>query len=404
TRRSVLAGALASAGVVGVGGRGMVARAAPPPVRNLVVVFAYGGWDATFGIGPVEDPQSPLPPGKIRRFGEIDGYVADDYPAFGRFLEAWGPQAHVVRGLSVRSVSHFAAARRAVTGSPDPSRPDVAAITGVERGGDRPVPYLVLGPHALTGTLGAHACAVGLTNQINDLTLDRPFDDADQAAIDAFLAGSDADRLGRTWGAAAQTRLGELALSRERARALIGRQLGVSGTEATLTDNVALAVEALGEGFTRAVELDANLAFDTHFSYVEQAPYLDALFVGVTDLVTRLSTTPSPDGAGRVLLDDTVVLVVSEFTRTPRLNLMGGTDHWPWAQLMVIGSGIRGGAVSGAVDTELAGVPTDLATGAPTDAGSTLRVENFLAGLLGHLGVDAGAWLVDEPLVSPFAG
>jgi hypothetical protein len=53
----------------------------------------------------------------------------------------------------------------------------------------------------------------------------------------------------------------------------------------------------------------------------------------------------------RGLLQDTVVAVLSEFGRTPRLNGRGGRDHYPnaWTNFLV-GGRIRGGQVIGATD------------------------------------------------------
>ncbi len=53
----------------------------------------------------------------------------------------------------------------------------------------------------------------------------------------------------------------------------------------------------------------------------------------------------------RGLLDNTLVLSMGEFGRTPRLNGAGGRDHWPgvWSLLMA-GGGVRGGQVIGSSD------------------------------------------------------
>ncbi len=55
----------------------------------------------------------------------------------------------------------------------------------------------------------------------------------------------------------------------------------------------------------------------------------------------------------RGTLDRTVVLCAGEFGRTPRLNALGGRDHWPNGfSLLIGGGGIRGGRVLGATDPE----------------------------------------------------
>ncbi|MCI0463730.1 MAG: DUF1501 domain-containing protein [Gemmataceae bacterium] len=53
----------------------------------------------------------------------------------------------------------------------------------------------------------------------------------------------------------------------------------------------------------------------------------------------------------RGLLDNTLVVAMGEFGRTPQLNPRGGRDHWPgcWT-ILFAGAGVRGGQVIGASD------------------------------------------------------
>jgi uncharacterized protein (DUF1501 family) len=61
----------------------------------------------------------------------------------------------------------------------------------------------------------------------------------------------------------------------------------------------------------------------------------------------------------RGLLDTTLVLVIGDFGRTPRINFSGGRDHWPRGfSVALAGCGIRGGMVIGASD-RIAGEPVD---------------------------------------------
>ena len=57
----------------------------------------------------------------------------------------------------------------------------------------------------------------------------------------------------------------------------------------------------------------------------------------------------------RGLLDETLVVVMSEMGRTPRVNGNGGRDHWTFCySVMFAGAGIRGGTVYGASDAQAA--------------------------------------------------
>jgi uncharacterized protein (DUF1501 family) len=50
------------------------------------------------------------------------------------------------------------------------------------------------------------------------------------------------------------------------------------------------------------------------------------------------------------LSNNLVVVVASDFGRTPRYNAGGGKDHWPITSAMVIGPNIPGNTVVGASD------------------------------------------------------
>jgi hypothetical protein len=57
----------------------------------------------------------------------------------------------------------------------------------------------------------------------------------------------------------------------------------------------------------------------------------------------------------RGLLEETLVVAVGEFGRTPRINATGGRDHWgPCQSALLAGGGVRGGQVYGASDRDAA--------------------------------------------------
>ena len=57
----------------------------------------------------------------------------------------------------------------------------------------------------------------------------------------------------------------------------------------------------------------------------------------------------------RGLLDETLIVVMSEMGRTPRVNPNGGRDHWTYCYGMwMAGAGIRGGSVCGESDAQAA--------------------------------------------------
>ncbi len=74
--------------------------------------------------------------------------------------------------------------------------------------------------------------------------------------------------------------------------------------------------------------------------------------VGLVPSLDRALSSLIDDLVQRGLLDETLIVVMGEFGRTPRLNTDGGRDHWPRAfSVLLAGAGIPGGQVVGASDS-----------------------------------------------------
>lgn len=91
------------------------------------------------------------------------------------------------------------------------------------------------------------------------------------------------------------------------------------------------------------------------------------------------------DLAARGMLDETLVVCLTEFGRTPRFNGRAGRDHWgPVFSLALAGGGIRGGLVHGASD-RIGGQPRD----------GLVRPEDVTATILHCLGFQPGTAFLD---------
>lgn len=80
----------------------------------------------------------------------------------------------------------------------------------------------------------------------------------------------------------------------------------------------------------------------------------------------------------RGLLETTLVLVIGDFGRTPKVNFSGGRDHWPGAfSVALAGAGIQGGAVIGETDAH-----------ASEPISRPVRIEDLGATVYEALGID----------------
>jgi hypothetical protein len=108
-----------------------------------------------------------------------------------------------------------------------------------------------------------------------------------------------------------------------------------------------------------------------------QAPEFDQALAG---LIADLSE--------RGLLDSTMVLVTSEFGRTPKINATAGRDHYPRVySLAMAGGGLKQGLVYGSSDST-ASEPED----------NPVRIEDLLTTVYHQLGINA-----DKELMAPGA-
>jgi hypothetical protein len=139
----------------------------------------------------------------------------------------------------------------------------------------------------------------------------------------------------------------------------------------------------------RLIEADVRVVtvnmFDTVFDRVTWDCHGSSPFSTLGDYADEL--LPDFDRAFGSLLDDlersgrldsTLVVAAGEFGRTPRLNAVGGRDHWPgvWS-VALAGGGVRGGQVVGSSDAH-ASTPVD----------RPVRPQDLLATIYYSLGID----------------
>ncbi len=94
-----------------------------------------------------------------------------------------------------------------------------------------------------------------------------------------------------------------------------------------------------------------SLGGATGYEMLKKEYCLPSLDQGYSALLEDLSQ--------RGMLDETLVVMLGEFGRTPKINKTTGRDHWgPCQSIVLAGGGVRGGQVYGASDN-IAAYPTD---------------------------------------------
>lgn len=121
---------------------------------------------------------------------------------------------------------------------------------------------------------------------------------------------------------------------------LLGRRLIEAGVR---------FVDVYWDGYQSRMPTNLDPYWDTHsnnFVQLKQVnlPNLDQTYTALLE-----------DLDARGLLDETLVVMMSDFGRTPRVNGAAGRDHWTYCYSVVLaGAGIKGGTVCGASDSQAA--------------------------------------------------
>jgi hypothetical protein len=108
-------------------------------------------------------------------------------------------------------------------------------------------------------------------------------------------------------------------------------------------------VDLYWDGYASRMPTQLDPYWDTHSKNFEQLrtvnlPYLDQTYAALL-----------ADLDDRGLLDETLVVMMSDMGRTPRVNGAAGRDHWTFCYSVVFaGAGVRGGTVCGASDAQAA--------------------------------------------------
>jgi hypothetical protein len=375
------------------------------PTRRFLFVVNRGGWDPLNVLTPLfGQPQIAMPvlaePATIAGLPLV---VSQSRPSVTRFFEQWGARSLVLHGLSVRSVSHEVCEFTMMTGQASGDGTDHATRLA-QLGESAALPHLVLSGPSYPGTLSSLVARSGATGQLQELISGDVQRRSDQLTpgLSAPATRIVNDFVARRTRAARDARPGprraalDAALSRSDRLQDLRYDVSFS-SDGSLGSQLDIALALLSRGLAHCVTVSPPAFWDTHTdSDNQQGPLWESLFASLNGFFEKAAATPaqSPDGApsGRTVLDDTVVVVLSEMARTPQLNADLGRDHWPWTSALVVGDGVTGGRVVGGYDQGYRGLDTKRPATTPAQLGATL---------LALAGMDPGAF---GPGVEPLLG
>jgi hypothetical protein len=159
-------------------------------------------------------------------------------------------------------------------------------------------------------------------------------------------------------------------------------------------DSLAVAQQLLAADRGAHFVQTTSIGWDDHNEIYGNLPGRATAFdTSFAALLTDLAATPGA-GAGKTLLDETLVVVYAEFGRTVgALNVQKGRDHLQRMSIVFAGGGVRGGRTIGATD-ELGEKALDYGWRADRD----VRPEDVAATIYSAMGIDYTTVRHDDPL------
>jgi uncharacterized protein (DUF1501 family) len=151
-----------------------------------------------------------------------------------------------------------------------------------------------------------------------------------------------------------------------------------------------LALASYRAGLSIAANLSIG-GFDTHGNHdANHIPRLQMMLEGVDFLMSEAENA----GIG----DKVIVVLGSDFGRTPRYNGTNGKDHWSITSYMMMGPGIAGNRVIGATDPDHKPLTVNASTLAMDPSGIRITPEHIHRALRGHAEIKDHEYAVRFPL------
>lgn len=387
-----------------------------PKAKSVIHIYLQGGF-------PHMDSFDPKPDSPLEYRGVLDP-LATSLPGvyFSSHMQAIAKIADkltVVRSMTHTEVDHSRGEHSMFTGyrpSPALTYPSVGSVVAHELGPREAMPAYVCVPNQGSQFLGSgylsNACGPfslgsdpARTNfSVRDLHLPKGIDEdrfvrrkAWKDLVDGHFANLERDDAIQTMDSFYQRAYDLLASPKAKDSFSLKKEsdatkemYGMNPWGPILRPSAGarlLIARRLVEAGARFVTVTYG-AWDTHaFHYngiKTQMPDLDRAFAGLINDLDQ-----------RGMLDSTLVLITSEFGRTPKINAGGGRDHWPRVfSIVMAGGGTRRGHIYGASDA-LAAEPAD----------SPLSVEDYVTTVYHLLGIDASKALMSpgdrpQPIVT----
>lgn len=358
----------------------------------FVMVQANGGWDPTLLCDPKGNLNGSYDDGDILTAGNLR-YAP--VPGAQALFEAHYSRTVFINGIDFSTNAHDAGQRNSASGRLGEGYPALAAMVAGHGAPQRPMSFVSFGQYDRTSGLVAPT-RNGNAARLAELSYPDRLDAtmADSGTYHTETAHA-LIRLARTKRTERTLEHQPLPRFRHALDALSTARLGSDGLKRLeealpepdgneLNRQAQLVVAA----YKARVGVSGNLfhnGFDTHSNHdTEQRGRMSELLGMVKFLWDEAER--------QAVADKLVVLICSDFGRTPQYNGNNGKDHWPITSMVAMGAGLPGNRMVGVTSSGHDAMSIDPATGAEASSGgikiSPAHVHRGMRRVLGLAGTE----------------
>jgi uncharacterized protein (DUF1501 family) len=358
-----------------------------------------GGWDPTSLIDPKGNVNgvNKYDTAAIETAGNIS-YAPVEFQ--NEFFQKHYEKICVFNGIDMSTNGHDQGRRYTFSGQLNEGHPSLAALVAAKNGPALPMGFITNGSYDFTAGLIAPTRAENVDiiprlafsnrpNPGNEATFHSEYAmDRIRTAADERLAAQQQKvalpKIRNAMGVLHTARLGESELKE------VLQYLPTGGGNG-LEDQAAVALAAFRAGLGVSVQMRTG-GFDTHGNHDQNhIPRLADVLRAVDFIWTQAETMG--------LADKIIVVVGSDFGRTPGYNGGDGKDHWSVNSMFAMGAGIPGNRVIGASDEGHRPMTINPTTLALDENGVRLRPEHVHAALRKLAGIGGDSFSLQFPLM-----
>ncbi len=384
-------------------GAGRIGGPLPKPViyegAFWMFVNAGGGWDPTLLCDPKgrvsEDDPDPLNMyfvDEILTAGNIS-YAPVGYNDV--FFQKYYQDLLIINGIDSQTNGHDSGTRHTWSGRLIDGFPSLAALIAASFGPELPMSYLSFGGYDMTAGLVARTRSgntdalgrIAYPDRVDPNNPDDRFHSVKAAElIESTRTGRRESLLAKTKLPAESKAMNVMFTANSGANELKLLQQYLPNPLANdnpLRRQAQVALAAYRAGICISANLDVG-GFDTHGDHDNQhIPRLQTLLEGV-DAIWQ-------EAEAQGVADNVVVVVGSDFGRTPGYNDTNGKDHWSVTSMMLMGKGISGNRVIGATTDRHQPLSVDPGTLAVSEGGVRIEPQHIHVALRQLAGIDPSA-------------